>query len=228
MSKNGKNFLVLVFTTAVLFTVLSFTIPFNINGVFFLAYFMGMFAICAQPVVFKVSDVDMSANKLFYGFPIIRNSFIYMAVQIIISFMEMALSSFLPVRILIIINAVFIAVMIYRFIPTLMVKQEISKQRDEAKEKKFSRNNLEIRVTMLRDMAKDAAIKKSLDKLAEMIRYSDPVSNEDTFEVENEINDRMDELEIIIAGGNYYGADGICTLLMSQIRKRNSILAASK
>ena len=96
MSKNKLRFTVALAAVLIAFSVIAFVVPFVKNGCFWLSY---IFAVLAIAVQFYAMPKAMSgeARSKFYGFPILRISFAYLVIQLLLSFVFMALAKWVPV-----------------------------------------------------------------------------------------------------------------------------------
>ena len=70
----------------------------------------------------------------------------------------------------------------------------ILKQEQEVKQKRQVINELKDKVDYLNHKIQDETISKALDKLAEEIRFSDPMSNDVTVSIDQEIESKIDTL----------------------------------
>jgi hypothetical protein len=59
-----------------------------------------------------------------------------------------------------------------------------------------------INIDSYADRCKNTEIKKKMEKLAEEFKYSDPVSNEELVEIENDIKSELGELDTELSKGN--------------------------
>ena len=87
-----------------LFSIPAFVIPFNRNAVFWIAYGCGvlsvLFLICAFLLTFGRED---NAGR-FRGFPVAKAGIVWFAIQPAVSFLEIVLSTILPVLAAVVIN----------------------------------------------------------------------------------------------------------------------------
>ena len=228
MTKNTtRGILTLVILLAV-FSVIAFVIPFPKNTVFWIAYVCGMFAILFQVYIFKSSFGKEDARSRFYGFPIARLGICYLVIQLVVSIAEIALSKVLPTWVVILINVVIFAIALIGCITTETMRDEIVRQDGKLKESVFNIRELQSISAALVDQCEDEELKKKLSKLAEDIRYSDPLTSDKTSALENEMQTKIGELQQAIIDGDTDSAKELCEKLACSLRERNRICSVNK
>ena len=100
-------------------------------------------------------------------------------------------------------------------------------------DQKIKRNVFAIRslVTDVETMAESVEnreVKAKLDRLAEDIRYSDPMTSEVVAELDLQIKDIIAELEVYVANNELDGIEGKIRQAQLLVSKRNKRLADSK
>ena len=228
MSKNAtRGILTLVILLAV-FSVIAFVIPFPKNTVFWIAYVCGVFAVLFQLYIFKSSFGKEDARSRFYGFPIARLGIYYLVIQLVVSIVEIALSKFLPTWVVILVNVVIFAAALIGCITTETMRDEIVRQDGKLKESVFNIRELQSISATLVDQCEDEELKKSLKKLADEFRYSDPLSSEKTMALEKEMQTRIGELQQAVTDDDTKSAKQLCDRLAGSLRERNRICAVNK
>ena len=230
MSKNKIRVIAFAAIALVVFNVIAFVIPIPKSAVFWVAYIFGMLAIAAQ-LLFM--NVDFSGKEdirsRFYGFPIARIGVIYGACQLLLSLAAMALGAFIPVWVPVVVFVIIAAAAGVGLISTDMVREEIEKQ-DEKLVKDVSRmRSLQSKMNVLISQTDvSAELKTSLDKLADEIKYSDPVSSSATEQIEDELNINIEELQKAIVEGDNASALTICKKTSGILAERNRLCKLNK
>ncbi len=80
----------------------------------------------------------------------------------------------------------------------------------------------------LADQCTDSNAKKTLQKLAEDFRYSDPVSSDALKSVENELQDLVSELQIAVSSGNLSQVTALCSKISTVLTERNRLCKLNK
>ena len=228
MTKNTTRGILMLVIALTVFSVIAFVIPFPQNTVFWIAYICGIFAIIFQLYIFKSSFDKADARSRFYGFPIARLGIYYLFVQLVVSIIEIALSKFLPTWVVILINALILAVALIGCITTETMRDEIAKQDAKLKANVSAMRELQSISATLPDLTSDKELKDALKKLADEFRYSDPLSSDKTELLETDLNSRISDLQQAITDGDAAGAIELCTKISGCLKERNRICAVSK
>ena len=230
MSKNKIRVITFAAIALVVFNVIAFVIPIPKSAVFWVAYIFGMLAIAAQLLFMNVAfSGKEDIRSKFYGFPIARIGVIYGICQLLLSFAAMALGAFIPVWVPVVVFVIIAAAAGVGLISTDMVREEIEKQ-DEKLVKDVSRmRSLQSKMNVLISQT-DAGgeLKTALDKLADEIKYSDPVSSSATEQIEDELNFNIEELQKAIVDDDNVSALTICKKTSGILAERNRLCKLNK
>lgn len=229
-NKNTVRFLIIFAVSLVVFNLIAFIVPFQRNGSFWVAYGFGMLAIIAQLAVMKLafSGAETIKSK-FYGFPIARIGLIYLAVQLILSFVFMAIGWLVPFWIPFLLCALLAAGAVFGLVAAETVRDEVEKQDVKLARDVSTMRELQSRMNGLVSLAGDnKELRSEIDKLAEDLRYSDPVSNDATREIEGDISDRLDAMKTVLIEGNSDSALSICKSVRSLLTERNRLCKLNK
>ena len=221
MVKNQKRTLAIPVIVLIAFSVISFAIPFRMNGLFWLSYLFGVLAIAVQIYVMNIAFRGTeSVKSKFYGFPIAQIGIIYMAVQLILSLIFMALAAVAPIWIAVVLYVIVLAVAAIGFIGADTVRDEIERQEIKLENHTQTIRTLTARVSALAVSTGDPDIQK----LAEEFRYSDPVSGPATKALEDRMYGIIAELE-----SNNKGQTAIlCREISGVLAERNRICRLGK
>ena len=232
MNRNMTRFYILLGIVFVGFSVAAFVFPFQKSSIFWIAYCFGLLSIGVQgyiiPHAFRQGS---SVKSKFYGFPIARVGAVYLAVQLPLSLVFMVLAkseSGWVRRIEIVLCVLLFGAAAAGILSTDAIREEVERQ-DTALKKDVTRMRaLQSRAFSLRDQCEDQAAKKSLEKLAEALRYSDPVSSEATVALENDLTSYTDELQNALTEGDYTNVSILCMKAMPVLAQRNQLCKSSK
>lgn len=228
MTKNTtRGILTLVIVLAV-FSVIAFVIPFPKNTVFWIAYACGVFAILFQLYIFKSSFGKEDARSRFYGFPIARLGIYYLVIQLIVSIIEIALSKFLPTWVVVIISVLILAVALIGCITTETMRDEIAAQDTKLKKSVSNMREIQSLTASLVNQTGDAELKKTLQKVSDEFRYSDPLTSDKTSSLEEDMHGQIGDLQQALVDGDVDGAEALCTKLLNCLRERNRICSVNK
>ncbi|MDD7389463.1 MAG: hypothetical protein PUG60_07370 [Lachnospiraceae bacterium] len=199
--KKFKNPLVIVLCIlAVAFNVISFLIP--VRSVhpasFWLADLFAAAALAFQYYTAVIAfDKYQGALSKVYGYPVIGISLRYLTFQFIVSGVVILLCAFgvmVPVWLIAIPS---IVLFVYAAVGLIVTEQarEIVEQKEESFQAQTNfMQSFAADVRSMIAMTEDKEIKKMLEKLAEDIRYSDPVSSNEIREQEDMIQRKCVDL----------------------------------
>lgn len=178
-----------------LFNVIAFVIPTAKTATFWIAYAFTVIAFASQIAIWKVAFNGANTLKSkFLGIPLIPVGITYWIIQIIAFVVFMALpltASWIAV----VVCALILGISAICLIGTEIGREEISRVEEKVEKKVFYIKSLQVDIEMLSSTESDVDTKAALIKLAEKIRFSDPMSNEALAELEAEISAKVKELK---------------------------------
>lgn len=226
---NRKISIIIVAVLVVFFSGISFVVPFEMNGNFWISYIFGMIAILSQ-IYFLASAFSKDEKNVskIYGFPIARIGFFYLIVQFVVSLVEMKLSILLPIWSVLVINLLLFGFAILGSIATEGVRNEIIKQDVTLEDNTKNIKKLRIISESIVGICSNDELKRILNDISERLRYSDPVSSEATIEMENSFFSQFDVIKQAVENNDIDKARDMCSTLVSKIEERNRICKLSK
>ncbi|MCQ2496026.1 MAG: signal peptidase complex subunit 1 family protein [Lachnospiraceae bacterium] len=231
MNKNRNRGFAILAIIIVIFSVIAFVVPFSKNSGFWCSYIFGVIAVLMQLYVFRVAFRDEDAKSRFYGFPIAKIGFIYLVVQLAVSLAGMLLSTFVsafPNWIIIVLNIIILGAAAIGCITAETMRDEVEKQDIKLKKDVSVMRDLRSVISSVASTCEDSAVKKNLDALAEEFRYSDPVSNEATEEIERDMMAVANEMQAAVAAGHPEKITALCRDLKGMLAERNRVCKVSK
>lgn len=179
----------------VLFNVIGFAIPTVKTSTFWAAYVFTVIAFISQIAIWKFAfkDADTLKSK-FLGIPLISVGITYLIIQLIAFAVFMALPT--ASWIAVVVCALILGVSAICLIGTETGREEINRVEEKVEKKAFYIKSLQVDIEMLANSETNTETKAALTKLAEKIRFSDPMSNEVLAELEAEITAKVKELKI--------------------------------
>ena len=196
MKKNNFTYYLSLGIIFALFNLIAFVIPTDKTLTFWTAYAFTVLAFLLQIIVWKISfnKNDTSKSK-FLGIPIINVTIIYLIIQLFVFAIFMALPM-LSVRLSIIVCSIILALFALCAISTQASVDEINHLDEKAKVKRAFIQFLQADIEMLAEAETDAEIKAELKRLAEKVRFSDPMSHEMLGELESRIAAKVEEMKM--------------------------------
>lgn len=220
MKKKGLAYAVLVIAFA-LFNVIAFFIPTEKTATFWIAYAFSAIAFLLQIVIWKLAfkGTDTIKSK-FLGIPLLSVGFRYLAIQVIAFAVFMIFPS-LPTWIPIVVCSVILGGSAICLIGTETGREEIKSVAEKVKSKVFYIKSLQVDVEMLAETESDPTTKTELTKLAEKIRFSDPMSSDALTEIETEIASKIKEIK---TSNDKLAIIAVTSALVEERNKKTKIL----
>lgn len=203
------------------------------HGVFFwLAYVFMMLtfpvALIEALITRKVSD---QPKDWLFGCPVFIHIAVYMVTELLVSTLCMLLDSivpwgfwWIPFGLQTLLLAVHVIFVISSFIAKDKIKEIDLKVSDATSFIKL----LKVDVEVAASKTEDAETKAALMKLAEQVRFSDPISNETLFELEKQIALHVNNADSCIVMGDLAGAKTQCARAAQLLAERNQRCKALK
>lgn len=195
MKKNKGMAYAVLAIAFVLFNVIAFAVPTAKTSTFWIAYVFAAVAFVSQIAIWKFAfkGADTLKSK-FLGIPLISVGITYLIIQLIAFAIFMAFP-IAPTWIAIVVCALILGISTICLIGTETGRKEINRVEEKVEKKVFYIKSLQVDIEMLASDETDAVTKAALTKLAEKIRFSDPMSSEVLEELEAEIAAKVKELK---------------------------------
>ena len=195
MKKNNLMSYIALGIVFALFNVIAFVIPTEKTATFWIAYAFTVVAFLAQIPLFSIVSSEKELKSKFLNIPVVHIGISYLTVQLFAFAVFMIFPS-LPAWLAAVVCSVILAVFALCAIGGQIGANEIEKVEKKVKIKRAFIQLLLVDVEMLYESEENADSKAALKKLAEDIRFSDPMSNELLGELESRICAKVDELKI--------------------------------
>jgi len=228
-SKNQIRGYIIVAVLFITFTVIAIVVPFEKNKNFWIGYLFAIIAILSQIYFFHIAFTKgKDAKSKFYGFPIARIGVVYLVGQIILSLIEMSLAAIMLTWVVIVSNVIILAAVMIGTISADMMRDEIEKQDVSLKADVSNMRALQSLSASLPGLCQDADLKKTLQDLADEFKYSDPVTSNDTKELESELKFLVNEIQRALVDGDVKAAGGFCVRVKNSLAERNRVCKLGK
>ena len=229
MTKNTSRGLIILAIVLAVFSLIAFAVPFAHTTLFWVAYGFGVFAILFQLYIFKTSFAgNGDAKSRFYGFPIARLGIYYLIAQLILSVIELALTGLIPAWPAVIMNVLVLAFVLIGCITAETMRDEIVQQDQKLKKNVSTMRELQSLATSMVGQCSDEEMKSIVKKIADELRFSDPVSSDATAELEEDMRNQLADIQQAIVEGDADGAKTLCQKLLSNLTERNRICSVNK
>lgn len=216
-----KLILVLV---GLVYSIVVMAIPFSKGMVFWGSFLFTLVAIALQyPVAAYITRSGLSAKSRFYGFPLIQVAGLYLLVQFLFGVLCMALATFFPAPLWLVVvpDVVFLAAALVGLITADTVRLEVERQETEKKDQQQKVTDWRMRSKVLAERYNDTAMGKTLQQLAELFRFSDPVSSPALEQEEAHVERALSILENAMTEQKEELAQEACKTTIDALRIRN-------
>lgn len=195
MKKNSSKGYLILGVLFVLVSVIAFAVPSAKAAAFWISYAFTVIAFAAQIAIWKSTlGCAESLKSKFLGFPVIHIGIVYLVVQVIVFAVFLFIPP-LPVWSAVVACTVVAGVSAVCMIASDVGRSEIERVSAKVQKKTSFIKQLQTEVELQADAETDIAVKSALTQLAEKIRYSDPMSDEQIADIENWITEKTAELK---------------------------------
>lgn len=195
MKKNSSKGYLILGILFVLVSAIAFAVPLAKTAAFWFSYGFAVIAFAAQLIIWKAAlGRSESLKSKFLGFPVVHIGIVYLIVQVIALAVFLFIPA-LPIWSAVVACAVVAGVSAVCMIASDVGRSEIERVSAKVQEKTFYIKQLQADVELLASTETDTVIKSALMQLAEKIRYSDPMSDEQLADIEDRIAVKIAELK---------------------------------
>mgnify|MGYP004517169987 FL=1 len=231
MNKPKKSAVAIYGIIAVLFIFLTVLIPFPKPAS---SWIMFAFSIISLAVGAGISIYAFGKPKdlmsKFYGYPIFRIGYLYTAAQLITTVILYAVGAFfnVPYWIGLLLSLIYTGAASIGFIVTDNSRDFIENIDANTVNATKTITSFQIDISDILDACKDEKAREPLQNLATKFKYSDPVSIEETKEIESEITKELKALKTSVSGKNTEATLVQIEKVVNLLNSRNSICGSYK
>lgn len=194
MKKNSTKGYVILCILFALVSIIAFAVPMAKTATFWIAYVFTAAAFAAQIVIWKTALGKEALKSKFLGFPIVHIGIVYAIIQVI-AFAVFLFAPTLPTWSAIVVCSIIAGISAVCMISADAGRNEIERVEAKVQKKVFYIRELQVDVELIAAAETDTDTKAALTQLAEKIRFSDPMSNEQLADLENKISAKVLELK---------------------------------
>ena len=232
MEKNNNRPIILLGIVAAVYLVLALAIPFpKNNAAYWISFLFGLLAVGAQAYVMKTAfDKGEPLRSKFYGYPIAKIGVTYLAVQVVVSFLFMAMGFFfaVPAWLVLVVCVLIAGVFSVGFISADIMRDEVERQDKQLVKDVKTMRALQSKTAFIVSQCTDTGLKPMLRELSEKFRFSDPVSSQALAEIENDLTATVDELQAAVMENDIDSAKVLCAKVAATLEQRNTMCKLSK
>ncbi len=177
-------------------------------------------------VVFKTRGYK--AKDIYLAFPVTKHLTIYVIAEFILSIIFMALDEMEIGWLSIVVQLIVLAIHIVFVVLCFMSTETIREVQQKVKDKTTFIRLLQADAESCAAKANDPQVKAAFTRFAEQVRYSDPMSNENLFELEKMIALQISNADTCISMNDYRTAMQCCERASALLIERNKKCYALK
>ena len=219
MKKNSTKGYVILGILFALVSIIAFAVPTIKTAIFWIAYVFTAAAFAAQIFIWNKALGKETLKSKFLGLPVVHIGIVYAIIQTV-AFAVFLFAPTLPVWSAIVVCSIIAGVSAVCMISADAGRNEIERVEAEVQEKVFFIRELQADIELIATTETDADT-KALIRLAEKIRFSDPMSNEQLMDLENKISTKVLKLK---TATNKVEIITELTLLLDERNKKCKIL----
>lgn len=200
MNKKMKSLVLIYAIIFIAYCALFLVIPFPKSGAAWVEFAATLIAICAGGGISWYAFKNEGLKSKVYGFPMFRVGFVYMIAQLIVGCVIAVVGCFVtvPVWIAVAVSVVILAVAGIGLIGTDNARDIITEQQTQTQASVKQMKTFRLDMQYIVDICADAELKKSLEKLADDFKYSDPVTCEEISGVEENLRSQVKALSALV------------------------------
>lgn len=198
------------------------------TAAFWISYAFMLIAFGCQIASMFISVKTLDVETVFFGIPLLQFSIFYFFAELFASSVFMLFQNLIGFKIPLLLQVALLAVFVIIAILAISARDATKESKDEVQNKVSTWKSIGIDVEMLSSTAKDPELCSKLKKLAESIRYSDPMTVPAVEDVEMRIRMTINELRVQCEQGEKQAALDAIAKLDLMIVERNKKLMLSK
>lgn len=205
----------------IVFHVITFVLPFERTKGFWIEYVCSFIAIVLFLGVTAVFCVkDMPIKSKFLDWPVLNVSYVLLIVQLCIGFAVMALPV-IPYQAALVVSVIVLAIGVVLICAIKPAVDEIERVGQRAASKVNYIQRIRTKAETMTMRVEDKALAGELKKLSETIRFSDPMSSGELYDLECGIENGIDKLNELLAASDYDAAFRKVREILQLLQERN-------
>lgn len=209
------------------FNLLVFSIFKTRTNVFWLSYAFMTAAFAVQIISMFLSFKTTDVETVFFGIPLTSFSIYYLCASLVVGTVFMIFQS-AGFTLAVVIQVLILAAYLIIAIISLLARDTVQAIGENVKQNVTNLKSIVVDVEMLASSCTDPELKQALNRLADTVKYSDPMSTAAIELVEQRIMRKIVELRVSIDNNQIPDALQACKDLEMLYVERNKQLALSK
>lgn len=231
MEQKQKNTLMTALIYVVIFAAYNlvvFMLFKNFNNIFWISYGFMLAAYLLHVTCVFVLLKNISVKAVFFGIPLLSFSVYFVCAEFFCSTVFMLFRTRASVKATVLIQALLLCLFIIIAIISIMTRDTVQNVNQKIKENVNFIKGLNVDIEMLVARSNNVEVTSALKKLSEVIKYSDPMSNNSVAMQEQLIMQSMMELRQHFDAGDMQAVKDLCGKIELLFIERNKKLMISK
>lgn len=231
LGKKSKSVIAIYAILLVVYIVAFLIIPFNKIAASWISFAFTIIAIAGSLLIFNFAfNAKETLVSKIYGYPIFRVGAAYALAQLVIGVVICAISAVIavPYWVALLVSVILLGAAAIGVIITDNTRDLVEEVDESVNVDTKNVTRFQIDIAGIDDVCENTEVKADLEKLNELFRFSDPVTNDETREVEESIKTMLAELKTIVADGSTDDINALIKRITNTLNERNRICKASK
>lgn len=231
LGKKSKSVIAIYAILLVVYIVAFLIIPFNKIAASWISFAFTIIAIAGSLLIFNFAfNAKETPVSKIYGYPIFRVGAAYALAQLVIGVVICAISAVIavPYWVALLVSVILLGAAAIGVIITDNTRDLVEEVDESVNVDTKNVTRFQIDIASIDDVCENTEVKADLEKLNELFRFSDPVTNDETREVEESIKTMLAELKTIVADGSTDDINALIKRITNTLNERNRICKASK
>ena len=231
LGKKSKSVIAIYAILLVVYIVAFLIIPFNKIAASWISFAFTIIAIAGSLLIFNFAfNAKETLVSKIYGYPIFRVGAVYALAQLVIGVVICAISAVIavPYWVALLVSVILLGAAAIGVIITDNTRDLVEEVDESVNVDTKNVTRFQIDIAGIVDICENTEVKADLEKLNELFRFSDPVTNDETREVEESIKTMLAELKTIVADGSTDDINALIKRITNTLNERNRICKASK
>ena len=229
--KKSKSVIMIYAIILIVYMIAFLIIPFNKNAASWISFLFTIIAIASSLFVFNFAfNTKETLVSKIYGYPIFRVGAVYALAQLALGIVICTIAAFVavPYWIALLFSVILLGAATIGVIITDNTRDLVEEVDEIVKVDTKNVTRFQVDIASIVDICENAEVKADLEKLRELFRFSDPVTNDETREVEESIKTMLSELKTIVADNSASDIKTLTKKITNALNERNRICKESK
>lgn len=231
LGKKSKSVIAIYAILLVVYIVAFLIIPFDKIAASWISFAFTIIAIVGSLLIFNFAfNAKETLVSKIYGYPIFKVGAVYALAQLALGVVICIIAAFVavPYWVALLVSVILLGAAAIGVIITDNTRDLVEEVDETVKVDTKNVTRFQIDIAGIVDICENTEVKADLEKLNELFKFSDPVTNDETRKVEESIKEMLDELKNIVVDGSADDIKMLIKKITNTLNERNRICKASK